>query len=127
MARKDASRRSGGLGRRSLGVVREIDERLDDLDRELATYEELVAERERLRRAKAQLTGESLGAKRLTQDELAEYLEKHPGSRAKEIAEAFGVPLQTISSHLYRAKLTRFESRPDGWYVRSEQQRGGKQ
>jgi hypothetical protein len=127
MARKESSRRTDGLGRRSLGVVREIDDRLEDLDRELATYEELVAERERLRRARAQLTGESLSAKRLTQDELAEYLEKHPGSRSKEIAEAFGVPLQTISSHLYRAKHTRFESRPDGWYVRPDERRGGKQ
>jgi DNA-directed RNA polymerase specialized sigma24 family protein len=124
MARKDSSRGRSGAGRRSLGVVREIDARLDDLDRELETYEELVAERERLRRARAQLTGEQLAAKRISQDELVEYLEKHPGSRAKEIAGAFGVPLQTISSHLYRAKLTRFESRPDGWYLRAAPVRG---
>jgi DNA-directed RNA polymerase specialized sigma24 family protein len=126
MARKDSSRRASGPGRRSLGVVREIDARLSDLDRELEGYEELVAERERLRRARAQLTGEQLTAKRLSQDELAAYLEKHPGSRGKEIAEALGVPLQTIASHLYRAKHTRFENRPDGWYVRSEPQRGTK-
>lgn len=99
--------------------MREIDARLADVERELGTYKELVAERERLRRARAELTGEQLGVKRLSQDELAAYLEKHPGSRAKKIAGDFGVPIATISSHLYRAKLTRFESRPGGWYVRS--------
>ncbi len=98
--------------------MREIDARLARVERELASYEELVAERERLRAARAALVGEPVGPQRVSQDDVASYLAEHPGSRAKEIADALGVSLQTISAHLYRGKLTRFVSRPDGWHLR---------
>jgi DNA-directed RNA polymerase specialized sigma24 family protein len=110
-------RSRGVVGRASRGVLREIDDRLRELDGELSTYQALVAERERLLAARASVTGERR-TQRISQDELATYLAEHPGQRAGEIAEALGVPLATISSHLYRGKSTRFESRPDGWYVR---------
>ncbi len=108
-------------GSASLEVVREIDARLEEIERELSAYEELVSERQRLRAARSALTGERVGAKRITQDEIADYLAEHPGSRSGEIARVMGVPLATVSSHLYRGKRRRFESRHDGWYLRTEQ------
>jgi hypothetical protein len=114
----------------SRGVLREIDERLDALDRELKGYEKLVAERTRLLAARGSLTGEprvnaASGARRVSQDEVAEYLREHPGSRAAEIARSFGVPLANISQHLYRGKNGPFESRDNGWHLRDHQAERG--
>jgi predicted RNA polymerase sigma factor len=76
--------------------------------------------------ARGALTGEphvnkSSGARRASQDDLAESLREHPGSKAAEIARAFELPLANISQHLYRGKHGRFESRGDGWHIRDEQ------
>jgi predicted RNA polymerase sigma factor len=119
----DRQRRRERVDRGSRGVLREIDDRLDVLDRELKSYEKLVAERTRLLAARGTLTGEprvnaASGARRISQDEVAEYLREHPGSRAAEIARAFEVPLATISQHLYRGKQGRFESHGNGWHVK---------
>ena len=91
------ARERGVVGRASRGVLREIDERIKELDSELSTYKALVTERERLLAARASVTGERR-TQRISQDELVAYLEEHPGQRAGEIAEALGVPLATISS-----------------------------
>lgn len=101
------------------GVVAEIEARLERIDRELAGYEGLVAERERLQAARSTLLGEG-GPGRISQDDVAGFLAEHPGSRAKEIADALGVPLARVSAHLYRAKHTRFVNRKDGWHLRPE-------
>jgi len=98
-------------------VVAEIDERLKTLDEQLAAHKELLAERERLRAARATLLGEG-PAGQISQDDVAEYLSEHPGSRPREIAQALGVSSGRVSAHLFRAKHTRFVSRPDGWYLR---------
>jgi len=129
-ARREGSRRGrGGFGSR--GVLREIDDRLADVERELGGYRELVDERARLLAARASLTGgprvnAATGARRLSQDEVAEYLRLHPGSRAGEIARALGVPLANVSQHLYRGKHGRFEARGDVWHLResSDGERG---
>ncbi len=110
--------RSRELGVASRGVVAEIDRKLAALDGELARYEELAGERERLRSARAALLGEGTTAPRISQDDVAAYLAEHPGTRAGEIAQALGVPLPRVSSHLYRGKHTRFVSREDGWHLR---------
>jgi uncharacterized small protein (DUF1192 family) len=110
--------RARELGVASRGVVTEIDRRIAALDGELARYQELLAERERLRSARAALLGESATPGQITQGDVAEYLAGHPGSRAGEIARALGVPLARVSSHLYRGKHTRFVSRADGWHLR---------
>lgn len=111
----------------SRAVAREIDSRIERLERELETYAELRRELDRLRAARAALTGEPAPrSARISQDEVAAYLAEHPGSRGKEIAEALGVPLTNVSQHLYRGKRTRFERRPDGWYVLDEQSEGGR-
>jgi DNA-directed RNA polymerase specialized sigma24 family protein len=109
-------------------VVGEIEQRLRELDGQLEGYRELVEERARLVAARAALTGERRihtpsGARRLSQDEVAEYLRKHPGSKAGEIAAALEVPLANVSQHLYRGKHERFEARGDGWHLRDHDER----
>jgi hypothetical protein len=119
------------LGVASRGVVAEIDRKLAAVDGELARYEQLLSERERLQAARAALLGEPRTPGQITQGDVAEYLAGHPGSRAGEIAKALGVPLGRVSSHLYRGKQTRFVSRADGWHLRESQEsapgaRGGR-
>jgi hypothetical protein len=115
-------RSRGVLGRASRGLVAEIDEKLSKLNGKLAPHEPSIAERERLRAARAALLGEAPTAKkrRISQDDLIEYLIEHPGSRSGAVAEALGVSLQTVSSHFYRGKLTTFVSRGKGWHVRPQ-------
>jgi hypothetical protein len=111
--------RARELGVASRGVVAEIEKKHAVLDGELARYEELQSERDRLHAARATLLGETApGAGQITQGDVAEFLAEHPGSRAGEIAKALGVPLGRVSSHLYRGKRTRFVAREDGWYLR---------
>jgi hypothetical protein len=112
-------RSRGALGRASRGLVAEIDEKLSVLDRDLAGYQQVLAERDRLRRARAALMGER-PAPQISQDDVATYLAEHPGSRAGAIAKALEVPLARVSSHLYRGKHTRFVSREDGWHLREQ-------
>ena len=96
------------------------------MDKRLSGYERLLAERERLLSARAALTGEPSAkeprARRVSQDEIAAFIEAHPGSLPAQIAAELGVPVTNVSAHLYRAKGERFERRKDGWYVVS---RGG--
>lgn len=113
-----AERQRGVPGRASRGIVAEIDEKLAVLDGELSRYEQLLSERERLRAARATLLGEGKPAQ-ISQDDVAAYVAEHPGSKAGVIAEALGVPLPRISSHLYRGG-ERFERRKDGWHLTSE-------
>ena len=113
----------GVIGGASRGVVAEIDERLKSLDQQLASHAELLAERERLRVARATLLGES-PAGQISQEDVAAYLGEHPGSRPRQIAQALGVSAGRVSAHLYRAKTTRFVSRSDGWYLREKGAKG---
>jgi DNA-directed RNA polymerase specialized sigma24 family protein len=111
------------IGSASRGVVAEIDERLKTLETELSSHEQLLAERERLRAARATLLGEKpTGA--ISQQDIAGYLAQHPGSKPREIARALGVDAGRVSAHLYRAKTTRFVSRPDGWHLREKPTKG---
>jgi hypothetical protein len=115
-------RSRGVLGRASRGLVADIDEKLSKLDGKLAPHEPSIAERERLRAARAALLGEAPTAKarRISKDELIGYLLEHPGSGSGAVAKAFDVPLETISSHMYRGKLTTYVSRGKGWHVRPQ-------
>lgn len=105
------------------GVVREIDERLRRIDERLSAYEGLLAEREQLQAARLALTGQvhvkASSAKRVSQDDIAEYLAAHPGSWPADIAGALGVPVTNVSQHLYRGKRTRFARQADGWHLDS--------
>jgi hypothetical protein len=117
-----ADRSRGVLGRSSRGVVAEIDEQLSKLDGKLAPHEPSIAERERLRAARATLLGEAPAAKaqRISQDDLIGYLIEHPGSRPGAVAEALGVSPETVSAHFYRGKLTLYVARGNGWHVRPQ-------
>ncbi len=114
----------GVIGRASRGVVAEIDEKLKTLDEQLAAHEALVAERDRLRAARATLLGEGPPGQ-ISQDDVAAYLAEHPGSRPGDIALALGVSSGRVSAHLYRGKRTRFVSRGDGWHLRPGKSTGG--
>jgi hypothetical protein len=118
-----SERSRGVIGRASRGVVAEIDERLKSLDEQLASHEPLLAERARLREARATLLGERPTGQ-ISQDEVAGYLAEHPGSKPGHIADALGVTPGRVSAHLYRAKNTRFLSRRDGWYLRENPPKG---
>ena len=110
-----SGRSRGGIGRASRGVVAEIDERLKMLDGELSAHDELLAERERLRAARATLLGEGPSGQ-ISQDDIAAYLVENPGSTPREIAQALGVSAGRVSAHLFRGKDTRFLSRGGGRY-----------
>jgi hypothetical protein len=119
--------RSGKGSGSSRGVLRELDERLATLDVELATFQQLLEERARLVAARAALTGEppqsaasDAGPRRLSREEIADFLRAHPGSKAGTIAQALGVPLTNVSQHLYRGKRGPFEARGDGWHLRDD-------
>jgi DNA-directed RNA polymerase specialized sigma24 family protein len=117
---KDSRGTAAGASR---GVVAEIDARLEQLDEQLQGHEQLLAERDRLRRARATLTGESpLG--QITKDDVAAYLAEHPGARPGEIANALGVASGTVSAHLFRGKRARFVSRGGEWFLREQPKRG---
>jgi DNA-directed RNA polymerase specialized sigma24 family protein len=120
-----SGRSRGVIGRASRGVVAEIDERLKTLDEQLASHEELLDERARLRAARSTLLGESPTGQ-ISQDDVAAYLAEHPGSKPGEIAQALGVSSGRVSAHLYRAKTTRFLSRSDGWYLREKPGKGAR-
>jgi hypothetical protein len=100
------------------GVLREIDQQLNRLERE---EKALGRERESLLAARVALTGRAAAGpargKRISQDDIASYLTEHPGSLPAQVAEALGVPVTNVSTHLYRAKGDRFERRSDGWHV----------
>ena len=104
------------------GVLREIDQQLDRLDRE---EKALASERERLLAARVALTGKAAAGpargKRISQDDIAAYLGEHPGALPAQIAEALGVPVTNVSTHLYRAKDARFARRDDGWHLISRE------
>jgi hypothetical protein len=106
-----------GRSRGPRGVVASIDDRLREVESELARHEELLRERQRLLAARSTLLGEGPSGQ-ITQDDVAAYLAEHPGSRPRQIAMALGVTAGRVSAHLSRGKAIRFESRPDGWYVR---------
>jgi hypothetical protein len=106
------------------GVLAGIEDELDRVDKKLAGYDELVAERRRLLAARAALTGEhgetsgSSGKRRISQEDVAAYLAEHPDSWPGEIAEALGVPVTNVSAHLHRGKDTRFFRGGSGWQLR---------
>lgn len=100
------------------GVLREIDQQLNRLDRE---EKALVREREQLLAARVALTGRAGASpargKRISQDDIASFLADHPGSPASQIAQALEVPVTNVSTHLYRGKDQRFVRKEDGWHL----------
>lgn len=104
-------------------ALAEIEARIDEIEREMATIAPLVHERERLLRARAVIRGEPLRPHevgvprpRITREELFEHLTRHPGARPGEIAASLGVSQGAVSAHLYRGKGRLFTSRGGRWF-----------
>jgi hypothetical protein len=104
------------------GILAQIDSRLSEIESQLEGHRALLAERDRLVRARSTLLGEPPAAK-VSQEDVGAYLAEHPGARPAQIAGALGVASGTVSAHLFRGKRSRFVSRGGEWYVR-EQVRG---
>lgn len=104
-------------------VAARIEDRIDELEREIATIAPLVRERARLLRARALLRGDPaphprkpILAPRITREDVFDYLTRNPGSRPGEIAAGLGTGQGTISAHLYRGKGRLFSTRGGRWY-----------
>jgi hypothetical protein len=107
-----------GIAARS--VLREIDQQLNRLEKR---GKALSDERNQLLAARAAVAGKAAAGpargKRISQDDIASYLAENPGSLPAQIAEALGVPVTNVSTHLYRLKDKRFARLQDGWHVMS--------
>jgi DNA-binding transcriptional ArsR family regulator len=102
--------------RYALGAMREIDNEL----RKARTEEKEAAQRvKQLLAAQAALRGEPLPRthqRRLARQDIRDYLAKHPGSLAVEIAEALGVPPTNVGTHLSNGKKDgEFEKHRNRW------------
>ena len=99
---------------------RRISERRAALDKDIR---ELDEERERLIAARAALDGKAVVPQarppQISQDQVADYLAEHPGSKYTEIAAALEARPTVIAAHLNRGqKSGRFLNTDDGWSLR---------
>lgn len=101
-----------------------IEDRIEAIEDELAECAPLLAERERLLRARGAILGiePERGphdrATRVSRDDVAAFLAAAPGSRAGEIARGLGTSQQVVSAHLYRGKRVEFDKRGGRWFLR---------
>lgn len=87
----------------------QIDEEIAELDRRRA----------RLFAARAALEADK--PRRFTQDDVAAYLQAHPGSTYIEIAQGLGAIPRNIAAHLNRGKAAgRFQSDGGKWIVKAK-------
>lgn len=88
--------------------VAAVDEALEGVQKRLKKYEKLIDAKNKLLAARRALLGGNRttgeGGTRMTLDDVLGYLKEHPGSVPSAVAERFGVPQTTVSSHLYRNK-----------------------
>lgn len=106
--------------RKSLGIAAQIEREISDLDNQLAR---LGDKRNRLFAARAALDGQvvnpQITPRRISQDDVADYLAEHPRSTAAEIAAALGVRVVTVSAHLSRGqKAGRFVNDAGKWSLK---------
>jgi DNA-directed RNA polymerase specialized sigma24 family protein len=96
-------------------VRQSLVEKLNEVDEELEPYKELVEKQERLASALAALDGGKSLKKRVKWEQIAEYVDEHPGSKPAEIAAALEVPTTNVQSHLLRNEGTVFKRVGDRW------------
>lgn len=107
-------------------LLAEIEERLEELEDELAKVAPIVYERQRLLLARAQLLGEPppsaiASGRRVTRADVASVLRSQPGIRAGEIARILDAGQPAISAHLYRGKGRCFHCRGGRWFLIDEE------
>jgi hypothetical protein len=104
-------------------VLERIEDRIEEVERQIASLAPLVHERSRLLRAKALISGDPdtplrapVLRPRVMRQDVFEYLTRNPGSRAGRIATALGTGQGAVSAHLQRGKGHRFVCRGGRWY-----------
>ena len=102
--------------------IAEIDAGLEEIEKRLTRYQKLIDTKTKLLSARRALLGTGSrttgnAGTRLTGDDLQARLKEKPGSTASQLAEFFGVPLTTVSSHIYRNK-DRYIKKGDGYWAR---------
>jgi Fic family protein len=104
-------------------LLEALDEEITQVEAKLRKYEPLIEHKKSLESSKRSLLG---GARltsgnngmRMRQEDIVAFLEDNPGSTGKEIADNFGAPYSTISSHLYRGRNERFLEKDKRWFNR---------
>lgn len=100
-----------------LDVARQaLTEQLTQIEEDLRPYEELVERKRRVSSALAALDGEKI-TRRLSWEQIAEYVAAHPGARPAEMSAALEAPLKNIFAHLARNEGRVFQRHGDGWSV----------
>jgi DNA-binding transcriptional ArsR family regulator len=114
-------------------VLAKIDERVAEIETGIASVAPLVHERARLLRARAEILGAPepdlrrlARQRRISRTDVFEYLARHPGSRAGEIAAGLGVGQSAVSAHLYRGRGRLFARRAEQWYPVPAADEGGR-
>lgn len=116
----------GGLSGAVELALENIEERLEELNRQIVAISPLVAERERLMQARTVLLGgpgpggstppPPRPVERVTREQIFDFLTRNPGSSAGETARALGCGQGAVSAHLYRGKDRRFSRKGGRWF-----------
>jgi len=96
-------------------VRQSLVEKLNEVDEQLEPYKELVEKKERLASALAALDGGQGIKKRVKWEQVAEYVDEHPGSTPAQIGAGLEVPATNAQAHLQRNQGTVFERSGEGW------------
>lgn len=108
----DKQKPNGGLD-----VAREaLTDQLTQIEEELKPYEELLERKRRVSSALSALDGETV-TRRLSWEQIAEYVAAHPGVKPAEMSAALEAPLKNIFAHLARNEGRVFQRAGDGWSV----------
>jgi hypothetical protein len=95
-----------------------LTEQINRIDEQLQPYEELVEARNRAAKALAALDAGKTLKKRVSWEDIALYVDEHPGSKPAEIAAGLEVPVANIYAHLARNEDHVFDKRADGIHLK---------
>jgi len=98
-------------------VRQSLIEKLNEVDEQLAPYQDLVVQKERLASALAALDGGQAIKKRVKWEQIAEYLVEHPESTPAQIGAGLEIPATNAQAHLLRQQGTVFTPAGEGWNV----------
>ena len=93
---------------------------LDKVREDKKTYPELAEREKRVSTALAALDSGKTLKKRLQWEQIAEYLDENPQSKAGEIGAELEAPLQNVYAHLARREGEAFKRAGDVWDLVTE-------